>query len=196
MSPVEAGKAIEKALKSGGYFIDPHVSLNVLQSRSQRVSVLGKVHKPGRYTIDPKTTVFDLVARAGGAAEDGADYAYVLRPDGKGGVQRSTVSLAGFSGTTDSLATGGLQGGDTLYIPQAEQFYIYGEVGQPSMYRLEQGMTVLQAVARAGGITPRGSERRIDIKRTGPDGRYVIIHAKLAEQIRPGDVIHVKESIF
>jgi polysaccharide export outer membrane protein len=57
-------------------------------------------------------------------------------------------------------------------------------------------MTVIQAIARAGGITPRGSERRVDIKRLGKDGQYVILHAKPGDLILPDDVIRVKESIF
>jgi polysaccharide biosynthesis/export protein len=196
MSPVEAGKAVEVALKNGGYFNDPHVTIAVLQSRSQRVAVLGKVHHPGRYTIDPKTTIYDLVAQAGGTAEDGADFGYVLRADGQGGTQRFRVSLGDSPTRSDAPAVQSLRGGDTLVVPRAEQFYIYGEVAAANMYRLEHGMTVLQAVARAGGITERGSERRIDIKRADKNGRYAIFRAKLSDTVRPNDVIHVKESIF
>jgi polysaccharide export outer membrane protein len=64
------------------------------------------------------------------------------------------------------------------------------------MYRLEPGMTVIQAVARAGGITVRGSDRRIEIKRPAKDGKYEIIHAKPDDVIAADDVIRVKESIF
>ncbi len=195
MTPVDAGKKVEQALKNGGILNNPHVTIGLLQSRSQRVAVLGRVHIPGRYTIDPKTTIFDLLAQAGGADDDGADFAYVLRPDGQGGLQRFSVKLA-FSSPTDTAMTQNLHGGDTLYVPKADQFYIYGQVGTPSMYRLESGTTVLEAVARAGGITQRGSERRIEIKRAGKDGHYVTFHAKLSDRIEPGNVILVKESIF
>jgi polysaccharide export outer membrane protein len=57
-------------------------------------------------------------------------------------------------------------------------------------------MTVVQAIARAGGVTARGSERRVDIKRLLPDGKYVTVKAKLNDLVKPDDVIHVKESIF
>ncbi len=196
MSPVDAGKAVEKALKTGGFLNDPHVTVSLMLSRSQRVAVLGKVHTPGRYTIDPKTTLFDLLAQAGGQADDAADFVYVLRPDGEGAVRRFTVKLGGLSSATDTVTVERLQGGDTVIVPRAEQFYIYGEVTSGAMYRLEEGMTVLEAIARAGGITQRGSEHRIEIKRTGKDGRYQIFHAKLNDKIQPDDVIRVKESIF
>ena len=59
-----------------------------------------------------------------------------------------------------------------------------------------EGMTVIEAIARAGGVTPRGSERRVDIKRMAADGSYVTVKAKLNDPVKPDDVIHVKESIF
>jgi polysaccharide biosynthesis/export protein len=125
----------------------------------------------------------------------------VFRPDGQGAITRITVKLGGVLGanagdTGDTMTLERLQSGDTLIVPRAEQFYIYGEVTTPAKYRLDAGMTVLEALARAGGITPRGSERRIDIKRPTRDGRYQVFHAKLNEKIQPDDVIYVKESIF
>jgi polysaccharide biosynthesis/export protein len=199
LSPSDAGTKVEQALKTGGFFNDPHVTVSLLQSRSQRVSVLGQVKTPGRYTVDGKMTLFDVLAQAGGVTEEGADFVYVLRPDGKGGVNRLTVKLAGLSGSSGGdtvVSMEQLQGGDTLVVPKAERFYISGEVTAPNMYRLEPGMTVLEAVARAGGITQRGSQSRIEIKRPTKDGHYTTFHAKLSDKVEPDDVIRVKESIF
>jgi len=89
-----------------------------------------------------------------------------------------------------------LQGGDSIYVPVAEQFYIAGEVRSPAMYRLDAGMTVLQAIARAGGITERGSASRVQIRRRGPKGDYIVISGKPGERIQADDVITVKERIF
>jgi polysaccharide biosynthesis/export protein len=196
LSQSGAGTRIEQALKNGGFLNDPHVTVALLQSRSQRVSVLGQVHTPGRYTIDSKMTLFDVLAQAGGVADDGADFVYLLRPDGQGGVRRFAVQLSGLSARTAAVTMERLQGGDTLYVPHAERFYITGEVSAGAMYRLEPGMTVLEAIARAGGITQRGSQNRVEIKRPGKDGQYVTLHAKLGDRVLPDDVIRVKESIF
>src|SRR6266403_1923817 len=51
LSPGAAGQKVEAALKRGQFLVDPHVTFTVLQSRSQRVSVLGEVHNPGRYPV-------------------------------------------------------------------------------------------------------------------------------------------------
>jgi polysaccharide export outer membrane protein len=198
LSPAGAGQKVEAALKSGLYLVDPHVTFTVLQSRSQRVSVLGEVHNPGRYPVESNTTVLDLLAQAGGATEKGADVIYILHPDRTGALQRQPVNLKGVTDSKDAapavLQT--VQGGDSIFVPAAEQFYIAGEVHSPAMYRLESGMTVVQAIARAGGVTDRGSASRVQIKRRGPKGDYIVISGKPGEKIQPDDVITVKERIF
>jgi len=198
LSPAGAAQKVEAALKQGQFLVDPHVTFTMLQSRSQRVSVLGEVHTPGRYPIESNSTVLDLIAQAGGATEKGSDVIYILRPDGAGTLQRYPVNLKGVVDAKDS-APGVLQtlrGGDSIFVPVAEQFYIAGEVHAPAMYRLESGMTLLQAIARAGGVTEKGSTSRVQIKRRGPKGDYIVISGKLSEQIQPDDVITVKERIF
>ncbi|MDB6103732.1 MAG: epsE [Gammaproteobacteria bacterium] len=199
LSPSEAGQKVEAALKKGQYLVDPHVTFTVVQSRSQRVSVLGEVRAPGRYPIESNTTVLDLLAQAGGATEKGADIIYILRADpGGGNLQRYAVNLKGTVDSKDAtpavLQT--LRGGDSIFVPIAEQFYIAGEVRSPAMYRLESGMTLVQAIARAGGITERGSTSRVQIKRRGPKGDYIVISGKSNEKIQADDVITVKERIF
>lgn len=198
LSPSEAGQKVEAALKQGQYLVDPHVTFTVVQSRSQRVSVLGEVRTPGRYPIESNTTVLDLLAQAGGATEKGADIIYILRADQGGNLQRYAVNLKGTVDAKDAtpavLQT--LRGGDSIFVPIAEQFYIAGEVRSPAMYRLESGMTLVQAIARAGGITERGSTSRVQIKRRGPKGDYIVISGKPNEKIQADDVITVKERIF
>jgi polysaccharide export outer membrane protein len=196
LSPIEAAQKMEKALRDGGYFVDPHVNINVVQSRSQRVSVLGEVGTPGRYPIDPNTTVFDLLAQAGGITQFGADQGYVTRRDAQGNAVRYPVDLRQLPGKTGRTQSFTLQGGDELFVPHYDQFYIYGEVTTPNMYQLQPGMTVIQAIARAGGITPRGSEHRVQIKRTKSDGTFTIVRAKPNDLVQPNDVVYVKESIF
>ena len=101
--------------------------------------------------------------------------------------------LANGSGTIHAMS---LQGGDSVFVPKAEQFSIYGEVTTPGRYRVEPGMTVIEAIAKAGGITLRGSQRRVEIKRKQPNGDYSTVKAKLGDLVQPDDVVQVKESIF
>ncbi len=195
-SPVEAAQRVAKALKAGGYFVDPHVTILVTQSRSQLVSVLGEVQNAGRYVITPRTTVVDLLAQAGGAKDTAAEVGYLLRPSASGRVDRIAVSLNGISTAQGATANQTLMGGDSLVVPRSEHFFVYGEVATPGMYRLEPNMSVMQAIARAGGVTARGSERRIQVKRQGKDGQIKVFKPKPVDPVQADDIIQVKESIF
>jgi polysaccharide biosynthesis/export protein len=69
-------------------------------------------------------------------------------------------------------------------------------VHNPAQYRLEAGMTVLQAIARAGGVTEKGSTSRVQIRRRGPDGKYLTLSPKSGDLVQADDVITIKERIF
>jgi polysaccharide export outer membrane protein len=196
LSPAQASLRIEKALRDGKFLVNPHVTLIVTQSRSQRVSVLGQVGTPGRYPIESNTSIFDLLAQAGGVKDDGADVVFLLRPDKDGKETRYPINLKLMVNGAAPAQTERLRGGDSVFVPRADQFYIYGEVTAPGKYKVEPGMTVVQAIARAGGVTLRGSQNRVEIKRHKPDGSDTTTKAKLGEAVQPDDVIRVKESIF
>jgi polysaccharide biosynthesis/export protein len=75
-------------------------------------------------------------------------------------------------------------------------YYIYGEVQRPGAFRVERGMTVMQALAQGGGPTARGSERRLRLHRTQEGGRVVQSVPQLTDVVQSNDVIYVSESIF
>lgn len=74
-------------------------------------------------------------------------------------------------------------------------FYIMGEVNQPGSYPYRAGLNVLNAAALAGGFTYRADEGDIEISREAAagGGRF---EATPQTQIKPGDVIRVKERLF
>jgi protein involved in polysaccharide export with SLBB domain len=133
----------------------------LLQSRSQQVSVLGAVQHPGRYVIEANAPVWTCW-RWPAASRERARVVYLLRPGGRQArAHRAGLSTASSARRAAARAT--LHGGDSVFVPQADQFYVYGEVQAPNMYRLEPGMTVEQALSRSGGVTARGSRKRIEI---------------------------------
>jgi polysaccharide export outer membrane protein len=184
LSPAAAGGEIAQALKKGKFLKNPQVSVAVVTLRSRQVSVLGAVARPGRYALDEASSnLADVIAAAGGIGEAGADVVTVIR-DGK----EHKVDVLG--------KPFALKGGETVHVERAPVFYIYGEVTRAGAYRLEPGMTVMQALAAGGGITPRGSDRRMKLRRTGPDGKPVESDAGLRDPLKPNDVIYVRESLF
>jgi polysaccharide biosynthesis/export protein len=180
----EAADAIAAALKDGQYLKSPQVAVALTTVRSRQVSMLGLILHPGRYPLeDSRAKLPDLIAAAGGIAAGGSESVTVIR-DGK---PQSVNALAkDFE----------LKNGDTIYVDRAPVFYIYGEVLHAGAYPVKAGMTVMQAISIGGGITPRGSENRVKLRRAEPDGKTREYDAKLVDVIRPDDVIFVKESLF
>jgi len=195
-SPTEAASTIEAAYRNGDYLVDPHITVTVVQSSSQRVSLLGEVRNPGRYPIESNTTVLDLIALAGGLTEKGSDIVYILRPDGTG-TKQLTVNTRNFlaSRQPGSAPTETLQGGDSVVVPKGT-FFINGQVTSPGEYRIEGELVLFEAIARAGGVTALGSASRVEIRRRAPDGKYLDLKGKKNMRIEPGDVIKVKERLF
>jgi polysaccharide export outer membrane protein len=77
-----------------------------------------------------------------------------------------------------------------------EQFYIYGQVNKPGAYRLERGMTVMQALSVASGLTDKGTERGIKIRRKDEHGDEREFSGRPTERVQASDVIYVNESLF
>jgi polysaccharide export outer membrane protein len=74
--------------------------------------------------------------------------------------------------------------------------YVTGEVSKPGSYPFQEGMTILKAVALAGGFTDKAAPGRTKIIRKGTDGREVTIRARMEDSLQPEDVVVVAESFF
>lgn len=196
-SPAEAARRIEVALKDAQFLIDPQVTVTLAQSLVQRVSVLGEVKNPGSYPIQANSTVFDLVALAGGISEKGSDVVYIQRADQAGVMKRLPVDMRRITASPDAglSATTIVQRGDTIVVPKGT-FFVTGQVVKPGEYRIEGDMMLFEAIARAGGVTPLGSTSRVEIRRRGPNDQIVEVKNKKNLRIQPGDVINVKERLF
>ncbi|WP_090191346.1 MULTISPECIES: polysaccharide export protein EpsE [unclassified Duganella] len=190
-----AEKKIAGQLESGGFVRNPQVNLLVTVLQSQQVSVLGQVNRPGRYPLDSKRSVLDTVALAGGIAADGGDTITLISKR-NGENRREVIDIIDVARSGEPNRGFSLVGGDIIYVERAPRFYIYGEVQRPGTFRLERAMTVIQALSAGGGLTPRGTERGIRIKRRGTDGVLQTIDAKHDDLVKADDVIYVKESLF
>ncbi len=190
-----AEKKIAGLLESGGFLRKPQVNLIVTVLQSQQVSVLGQVNRPGRYPIDGKRTLTDILASAGGVSAEGGDTVTLIRNrDGK--AVKETVDLLDMMHSGDMNRNFDLSGNDVIYVERAPRFYIYGEVQRPGFFRLERNTTVLQALSAGGGLTARGTERGIRIKRRDGSGKLEVLDAQMDDLVRVDDVVYVRESLF
>lgn len=195
LAPSDAERKIAAALETGGFVRHPQVNIFVTSYQSQQISVLGLVSRPGRYPVDGRRTLIDMLALAGGITSDGGDAAFLIRTrDGK--TTKEAIDLTDMMHSADLQANVELQGGDIIYVERVPRFYIYGEVQRPGVYRLEKNMTVIQALSAGGGLNPRGTERSMRIKRMSDQGRLDILPASHGDVLHPDDVVYVQESLF
>jgi len=191
-----AEKKIAKALKEGGFVQQPQVNIVLVQVRGNQVGVLGQVNRPGRFPLETfNTRVSDMLAAAGGATAGGDDVVIVtgLR---NGKPFRKEIDIPSLYLGDKPEADIVLSGGDTIYVHRAPVFYIYGEAQRPGSFRIERGMTVMQALAQGGGPTMRGSEGRLRLHRKNGEGVIEQISPAMTDPVQPNDVIYVRESLF
>ncbi|MEW6038494.1 MAG: polysaccharide export protein EpsE [Pseudomonadota bacterium] len=194
LTAAEAEARIAGKLRQGGYISDPHVTVVVSQFKAREVAVMGQVRNPGKYPIEKQSRVMDMLAAAGGVtADDGGDTATLLRANG----EKLVIDLkALFEGSPSHNPEVGA--GDTLFVPKAPQFYVYGEVQRPGVYRLQRGMTVNQAISSAGGLTPRGTDTwpAPVVKRRDAAGAEQETSVEGSHLLQPDDVLYVRERWF
>ena len=196
LSIAEAEKKIADALRSGGYVRSPQVNIVLRQVRGNQVAVLGQVNRPGRFPLETfNTRVSDMLAAAGGVTPGGDDV-LILTGQRQGQAFRRVIDIPGLFLNQKPEEDVVLAGGDTLYVNKAPVFYIYGQAQRPGPYRIERGMTVMQALAQGGGPTARGSQNRLMLHRRDAAGKVIETVPQLTDTVRPEDVIYVRESIF
>ena len=213
---VAAGRTVgelEEALRTrllDGYFRNPRVTVAVAEYRSQQVFVMGEVSNPGAYPLAAETSLIEILALAGSLTPQASGIAVIVRAgDGAGGPSSDNggrePSPAGGSDTVrvnlrdleggDLSRNIKLRDGDTVFIPRAEVVYVVGEVRDPGSYRIQEGMTVLQALSLAGGSTEFAALKRITIRRL-VDGEQIEVRVRLEDPVQPDDTISVPVKFF
>lgn len=175
--------SIEAALKRGGYINNPIVNVEVATYASRTVTMLGEFGNPGLYPLDRPLSLSEMVAKVGGL-RGGATDTVVLRRATR--VERYSLGAIARGEVPDVV----LLPGDSVYAANP-QYYIYGQVGNAGVFGIAPQMTIRQALARAGGPTLAGSERKITLYRDGKEQE-----ADLSALIQPNDVLFVRERIF
>ena len=196
LSVPQAQTRVEKMLRDGGFVLKPQVTIQTTQIRSNQISILGQVGKPGRFPIEVVSSkLSEMIAAAGGVLPGGADVV-TLVGNRNGKPVKLDIDLPAIlqSGRADLDVT--VENGDIIYVDRAPIAYIYGEVQRPGQLRLERDMTLMQALAQGGGLSARGTERGIRVTRKDASGGTKVIELKPNDKIERDDVIYVRESRF
>lgn len=196
LSVPAAEARIVKELRDKGFMNNPSVWIMLVEARGSQVSVLGHVTKPGRYPLDlPRLKLTDLLSAAGGISETGGDSVLITGVR-SGQPYRQEVSLSSIFATKEATADPILAPGDMVYVRKAPVFYVYGEVQKAGTYRVDPNMTVMQAVAAGGGMTPRGTIKGLRVYRRDASGQVSMKELPPDAPVQENDVVQVREALF
>jgi len=194
LTVTEAEQRIARGLRDGNFVKQPQVSITLMQARGNQVSVLGQVGRPGRYPLETgQVKLTDMLATAGGVSQTGGDVV-VVTGTRNGQPYRVEVDLPSVFGGGGSDVV--LQNNDVVWVERMATIYLSGEVQRPGAVRLERNMTVMQALAAAGGLTQRGTLRGLRVSRRDAQGRTHEIQPQMTDLLKPDDVVFVRESLF
>ena len=210
LSVAQLEKKIRDRL-SEGFIVDPQVTVTVKEYKSKRVFVMGEVggpkgsgKGPGAYPLTGKTTLLEVLSLAGGPTKDAGSEVIIVRPKNKKGnptpLKKAkedeiiTINLRKLlEGNTSRNIY--LETNDTIYLPKAEFFFVFGEVKNPGKYNLEKGTTVLKAITTAGGVTEKAAINKTKVVRE-KGGVKAEISVEMTDPVEPEDIIMVPESFF
>jgi polysaccharide export outer membrane protein len=187
MTNITLAKAVTDRLTSNGFLKDPIVNVEIGGYVSKTVNVAGKVTTPGIYPLDRPYHALDMLLKAGWIRENGANYVYLRRP-GQPEARLDVEGLVRGDDSKDPL----LKAGDTLYVPDADVYYISGQVNRPGSFAMQPNLTIRQALVLAGGVTQTGSANKVGLIR----GNAKEVDADPSQVIQKSDIIVVKERLF
>lgn len=166
----EAEAVIERRLDRGGFVKSPHVQIFVQEYNSAGASVLGEVTKPGVYPILGDQKLFSLISTAGGLTDRAGKNITVTHRD----QPPVTVPIShNIEDHPESNIT--VLPGDIVTIRRADIVYVVGEVNRPSGFLMDSGhISVLQAIALAGGTNSTAKLNAARIVRKGPSGLVIV----------------------
>jgi polysaccharide export outer membrane protein len=189
------------------YIKNPQVRVDMDIYKSQSVFVIGKVRTPGKIQMTgTQMTLLEALAMAGSPTSDASNEVIVVHP--KKPIPAGAVPSPDEKNEGEEIRVNRrdlelgrvgqdvvLKDGDIINVPEAQRFYIQGQVRNPGYYVLDPGMTVEQAIALAGGLSERGSTRGLAATRM-VNGKRTEISLKLEDKVQANDTISIKQRLF
>ena len=225
----EVSQFIAERLR-GEYLRNPNVSVVVKEYNSRAFFIQGAVRGPGVFQIEGRPSLLKLITLAGGLAPEHGSHAFIIRQLKKPDADKAPAGTA----TTQQVSSPGdkaaeeeeyellkvningllkgdfdnnmfLEAGDIINIPQADVFFVAGEVNAPGEFPLKEGTTLRQAISMAQGMKFEAATGRGIIFRDDPSGKReemridigAVMNGKKQDvAIMPNDIIIVPNSQF
>jgi polysaccharide export outer membrane protein len=206
LTPQQAAEAISQKCIEAGVLTSPQISVTVRESRVHAVAIAGAVKNPQIYPLFGRIGLLDILAQAGGLADDAGSSVTITHgeasrrvlaaePEGAGEAGKLppvratvTINLQRLLETGDASLNVDVYPGDRVTVQRAGIVYVLGAVNKAGGYLLSearQNMTVLKAITLAGDLKSTAKGKKTMIlrpNRSAPNGREEIpidLHAML-----------------
>ncbi len=195
------------------YLRTPHVEVFIKDFQSKPVAVIGAVREPGRFQLQRKVRLLELLSFAGGPTDDAGGRIQIkhdsntrsceLENSGENPVE-SVVATASSENVTwyqikDLMKSGDAEAdnpfvlpGDVVNLIEADKIYIVGNVYKPTTIALKEQITITQAIAMAGGTLPDTSFDKVRISRQAlgeTTKTEILVNLKAVSQKKAEDVV-------
>lgn len=208
LTAAEAAERLE-AILTAKYVNRANVSVQIKEFSNKPISIVGAVARPGSLTISGRWDLLQAISAAGGLAPGSGKRIYVLRRAENGLSDRLEISTDDLFVNPSPKWNVPVFPSDVVNVPARTSVRIFclGEVKSPGAleFDLDDRLTLLSVIAKAGGLTDRASRSSIRVKRRGSDGKDAEIVADYKRivsgkdqdlPLRGDDVVIVKESFF
>ncbi len=176
------------------YLHDPQVSIFISEYKSQQIPVMGAVNQAKVHNLTRPRTVLELITMSGGLSDVAGSKIYVqtslVNPQ-TGQLEPHSIIIdineIIDSGNADYNIV--LNGGDSIYVPEAGVVFVEGSVVKPGAYPIQGEMGVLKAIAIAGGTVFEANEGAIQIIRNGSLEEVATINLKAIRSGNSDDIL-------
>jgi polysaccharide export outer membrane protein len=185
LSPRELEERIEAGL--GRFVRNPHALVTVVRYAERPVAIIGSVARPGVIQVNRPTTLLEALSSVGGLTVDAGPSVTLTRsaawgPPSTEGASRNEegkyvvrIPVAALLDGEDSQANILIRPNDVIVVSRANQVYVIGSVRRPGVFSAgeREGLSVLQAIALAGGLANHSSPKRSRILSQNVDGPWL-----------------------
>jgi polysaccharide export outer membrane protein len=182
----QASQEIARQLRDRQLLVRPQVNVLVKESAGQGVSVMGEVEHPGMYPLPGPRSLLDVLSMAGGLSKTADAHVSIKRREGR--QADVTVKLSTQDAQMTLAADVQVYPGDLVMVPRAGVVYVLGDVNRPGGFVMQDNgkITILQALAQAGGTTTTAAANRAILLHKNGEG-YV------ADKLHLGNIARGKE---
>ncbi len=208
LNRLELEKQIAARLEKN-YLKNAEVTIFIKEFQSKKISIMGAVKEPGQKELIGRQSLLQVISMAGGLSGEASDTVVIFRQFKNGQSLSLTIKMDELLLKANPKYNIPVFPGDIINVPGSQflDIYVFGQVKNPGAVRMKMGsdqVTLLRAIAQAGGFTDRARRGKVLVTRS-EEGREKKIYVDVKDilsgdrrdfALQAFDVVFVPESIL